>query len=145
MNRPTVVTAPRGYARALACALCQQRKVKCDRNLPCATCTKAGVGASCVPSTPAPVRQRRRPAQDLRRRLARCEELLLQHPAVDQLPGTPPKEVQPEISGDESPRPSRPTCVVVNDESSTRLLDRRVWAALYEEVSLRDWLHALCD
>lgn len=26
--------------RVLACVLCQQRKIKCDRNMPCANCTK---------------------------------------------------------------------------------------------------------
>lgn len=34
---------------------------------------------SCVPSTPAPARKRRRPNQDLQERLARCEELLKQY------------------------------------------------------------------
>ena len=26
--------------RILACVLCQHRKIKCDRNFPCANCTK---------------------------------------------------------------------------------------------------------
>ncbi|KAK0620079.1 fungal-specific transcription factor domain-containing protein [Immersiella caudata] len=145
------LTAPRGYSRVLACALCQQRKVKCDRQIPCATCTKAGVGASCVPSTPAPVRRRRRPAQDLRRRLARCEELLLQH--ANQPPESPPLpsqqfegqllEAQPETpgSGSASPRPSyaRPAHIVVKDENRTRLMDGHLMASLYEELqNMRD-------
>jgi hypothetical protein len=39
-NTATVLPAPRGYARVLACALCQHRKVKCDRNGPCSNCVK---------------------------------------------------------------------------------------------------------
>jgi hypothetical protein len=35
--------------RILACVLCQQRKVKCDRQFPCANCVKSRV--QCVPST----------------------------------------------------------------------------------------------
>lgn len=42
--------APAGAAkpqRVLACVLCQQRKIKCDRKFPCVSCRKAGV--QCVP------------------------------------------------------------------------------------------------
>lgn len=44
--------------RVLACVLCQQRKVKCDRRFPCAHCVKARV--QCVSATPAPPRRRRK-------------------------------------------------------------------------------------
>ncbi|KAH7368827.1 C6 zinc finger domain-containing protein [Plectosphaerella cucumerina] len=63
--------------RVLACVLCQHRKIKCDRSTPCSNCVKANV--PCTPSTPAPVRKRRRPNQDLQERLARCEALLKQY------------------------------------------------------------------
>jgi len=78
---PTQPSAPsvsdKKTVRILACVLCQHRKIKCDRNFPCANCTKANV--KCTPSTPAPARKRRRPNQDLQERLARCEELLDQY------------------------------------------------------------------
>ncbi|CRK40515.1 hypothetical protein BN1708_008242, partial [Verticillium longisporum] len=87
--------------RVLACVLCQHRKIKCDRNTPCSNCLKANV--PCTPSTPAPVRKRRRPNQDLQERLARCEALLKQYantsgPLPDGMnpslnPGTPASSV----------------------------------------------------
>jgi Fungal Zn(2)-Cys(6) binuclear cluster domain len=64
--------------RLLACVLCQQRKVKCDHNYPCATCVKARV--QCVQATPAPRRRRRQfPERALLVHLRQCEDLLSQH------------------------------------------------------------------
>lgn len=64
--------------RVLACVLCQQRKVKCDRNFPCANCTKNQ--AQCVPATLARRRRRRRfPERDLLDRLHTYEDLLRQN------------------------------------------------------------------
>lgn len=61
--------------RILACVLCQQRKVKCDRRFPCANCVKARV--QCVPATLTKPRRRRRFAErDLLDRLHRYEDLL---------------------------------------------------------------------
>ena len=59
-----------------ACVFCQQRKVKCDRKDPCATCTKART--KCVFRAPAPPRRRPRksPEAILLARLRRYEELL---------------------------------------------------------------------
>lgn len=68
---------PRASTRTLSCALCQRRKIKCDRTVPCSNCVKANV--VCTPSKPAPPRQRTRPRQDLQERLARCEGLLRQY------------------------------------------------------------------
>ncbi|EED17691.1 C6 transcription factor, putative [Talaromyces stipitatus ATCC 10500] len=64
--------------RVLACVLCQQRKVKCDRKFPCANCVKSQ--AQCVPATLAPRRRRRRfPDRELLDRLRSYEELLRQN------------------------------------------------------------------
>jgi hypothetical protein len=64
--------APR---RVLACVLCQQRKVKCDRKFPCANCTRAQV--QCVPATLLPHRRKRRfPERELLERLRKYEDLL---------------------------------------------------------------------
>lgn len=64
--------------RVLACVLCAQRKVKCDRKFPCSNCIKAR--AQCVPSTLTARRRRRRfPEQQLLERLHRYENLLRQH------------------------------------------------------------------
>ncbi|KAF2756371.1 putative C6 transcription factor [Pseudovirgaria hyperparasitica] len=61
--------------RVLACVLCQQRKVKCDRIFPCSNCSKAGV--QCVPSSlTRPQRKRRFPERELLDRLRHYENLL---------------------------------------------------------------------
>lgn len=97
----------------LACVLCQQRKVKCDRKFPCANCIKSRV--QCVPATQVQRRRRRRfPEKDLLDRLRRYEDLLRQNDvAFDPLHGTssvdkgdfnaerddPLDEEQPEVTG----------------------------------------------
>lgn len=64
--------------RVLACVLCQQRKVKCDRRFPCANCIKSRV--QCVPATLTQRRRRRRfPERELLERLRKYEELLRQN------------------------------------------------------------------
>ncbi|KAL1895632.1 hypothetical protein Sste5346_005102 [Sporothrix stenoceras] len=69
-------TAPE--ARVLACVMCQQRKVKCNRKFPCNNCIRLGV--SCVPATLNPRRSRRRfPERELLDRVRRYEALLRQN------------------------------------------------------------------
>ena len=85
-NSPALSSAPgAGSARAagkpqrvLACGLCQQRKIKCDRKLPCANCIKAG--SPCVPAKLGPHQRRRRfPERELLERLRHYESLLRQN------------------------------------------------------------------
>jgi hypothetical protein len=70
-------TAKPHRKRVLACLLCQQRKVKCDRNFPCTNCVRAGT--QCV--SPLAPRQRRRrfPERELLERLRHYEGLLRQN------------------------------------------------------------------
>lgn len=63
--------------RVLACILCQQRKVKCDRKFPCANCIKHQT--QCVPSTQTRPRRRRFPERQLLDRLRSYEDLLRQN------------------------------------------------------------------
>jgi hypothetical protein len=61
--------------RVLACVLCHQRKVKCDRKFPCTNCIRSG--AQCVQGTVARRRQRiSLPKKDLLNRLHSYEDLL---------------------------------------------------------------------
>ncbi|KAI1334248.1 hypothetical protein F5Y15DRAFT_297528 [Xylariaceae sp. FL0016] len=60
--------------RVLACVLCQQRKVRCDRKFPCANCIKHQ--AHCVPSTQNRPRRRRFPEKELLEQLRKYEDLL---------------------------------------------------------------------
>lgn len=63
--------------RTLACASCQQRKVKCDRKFPCSTCVKGGV--QCIPVAAPRQRRRRFPEAELLQRVRHLEDLLRQH------------------------------------------------------------------
>ncbi|KAB8201785.1 hypothetical protein BDV34DRAFT_202042 [Aspergillus parasiticus] len=63
--------------RVLSCVLCQQRKVRCNREFPCVNCTRAGV--QCIPATGARQRRRRFPERELLERLRRYEALLRQN------------------------------------------------------------------
>lgn len=76
----SATTSPRSDVRpqrVLACLLCQQRKTKCDRNFPCATCTKSGV--QCIPVAAPRQRRRRFPEKELLERVRHLEGLLRQH------------------------------------------------------------------
>lgn len=72
------VTSVARSQRVLACVLCQQRKVKCDRKFPCANCVRVGV--DCVPASLVPRQRRRRFAErELLERLRHYETLLRQN------------------------------------------------------------------
>lgn len=62
--------------RVLACVLCQKRKVKCQRQFPCANCIRSH--AQCVPAATLVLRQRHRrfPDRELLDRLHHYESLL---------------------------------------------------------------------
>lgn len=72
---PPEQTATIKSRRVLACVLCQQRKIKCDRTSPCANCVRAG--EQCEPA--ARQRRRRFAERDLLARLRHYESLLHQH------------------------------------------------------------------
>ncbi|KUI65811.1 hypothetical protein VM1G_02514 [Cytospora mali] len=78
-EREQTATPPTKPKRVLACVLCQQRKVKCDRKFPCANCVRASV--QCVPAHTLTSRQRRRrfPERELLERLRHYENLLRQN------------------------------------------------------------------
>lgn len=65
--------------RGLSCVSCQQRKLRCDRNKPCANCVKAAVDCHVV--APRPPRRRKQidDKEELLCRLKEYEALLSQH------------------------------------------------------------------
>lgn len=73
-QRGSNLERPHKPQRVLACVLCQQRKVKCDRKFPCVNCVKLQV--DCVPVTQPRPRRRRFPERELLDRLRRYEALL---------------------------------------------------------------------
>ncbi|KAL7625626.1 hypothetical protein AAE478_004846 [Parahypoxylon ruwenzoriense] len=112
--------------RVLACVLCQNRKIKCDRKTPCSNCIKANI--TCTPSTPAPARKRRRPNQDLQQRLARCEELLSEYATAK--PSAP--------SSTESPSQDdtwKPLGKLIVDDGGVKFIDSFLWASIHNELS----------
>lgn len=62
--------------RGTSCVLCQQRKVRCDKNKPCSNCVKAGVDCRVVPPAPPRRRKKRLQERDLIERLKKYEDLL---------------------------------------------------------------------
>ncbi|KUI60174.1 Arabinolytic transcriptional activator araR [Cytospora mali] len=78
-GREQTAMPPTKTKRVLACVLCQQRKVKCDRKFPCANCIRASV--QCVQAHTLTPRQRRRrfPERELLERLRHYEDLLHQN------------------------------------------------------------------
>lgn len=73
---PGVITSPNvtKLTRGHSCVLCQQRKVKCDKQKPCSNCTKARV--ECIASAPTRRRRRKVNELDLATKLRRYEQLL---------------------------------------------------------------------
>lgn len=72
-------SAANKLTRGHSCVLCQQRKVRCDKNKPCANCVKAGVECKVVPPLP-PRRRKKKPHErELIDRLRKYESLLNQH------------------------------------------------------------------
>jgi hypothetical protein len=68
----------RSSVNVYSCVLCRQRKIKCDKQQPCTSCTTAR--KECVQSTPAPPRRRKERVklteEQLLRRLRQYETLL---------------------------------------------------------------------
>ncbi|KAH8692070.1 fungal-specific transcription factor domain-containing protein [Talaromyces proteolyticus] len=69
------MTVTRGHS----CALCQQRKIRCDQQKPCANCVKAKVDCIVVPLQPIRKRVRRPQERDLLRRIQKYEAYMSQH------------------------------------------------------------------
>ncbi|KAK0379103.1 fungal specific transcription factor domain-containing protein [Colletotrichum limetticola] len=65
--------------RGTSCVLCQQRKVRCDKNKPCANCVKARVECRVIPPQPPRRRKKRLQERDLVDRLKKYESLLAEN------------------------------------------------------------------
>ncbi|KAM5377765.1 hypothetical protein ACJA88_006446 [Fusarium oxysporum] len=92
--------------RGTSCVLCQQRKVRCDKNKPCANCVKAKVECRVIPPQPPRRRKKRLQEKDLIDRLKKYETLLAEHGVkVDAIghelrPDGPPGEDVEELEND---------------------------------------------
>ncbi|KAI2616771.1 hypothetical protein GGR54DRAFT_221137 [Hypoxylon sp. NC1633] len=133
--------------RILACTLCQQRKVKCDRKFPCSNCVKSR--AQCVQATAnRPRRVKHRfPKQDLLERLRKYEELLNHHniefeplhkdPAVEKIFPTVDGRYGWEDDqqlGDPETDPLSPPTTVKSEGSSLTYESKNFWRAMNQRV-----------
>ncbi|ESZ95501.1 hypothetical protein SBOR_4155 [Sclerotinia borealis F-4128] len=127
----STLTSSQKPRRVLACMLCQQRKVKCDRKHPCSHCVKSRV--QCVPATQLPRQRRRRFSErELLDRLRKYENLLRQNnikfePLHKDSPvgkESPRVEVQDD-SNDEQPKIARANA----SSSSSTFSSKRVYGA----------------
>ncbi|KAJ5516062.1 hypothetical protein N7527_007622 [Penicillium freii] len=92
----------------LSCNLCRRRKLRCDRQQPCATCTQRGLGLSCAYSpSPQALRdgnaQPVRPVATVQERIKQLEELV-----VDLMQKTSATNVPPLASSNPSPSANTP-------------------------------------
>lgn len=74
--QPQFDTSAMKLTRGTSCVLCQQRKVRCDKNKPCANCVKAKVECKVIPPQPPRRRKKRLQERDLIDRLKKYESLL---------------------------------------------------------------------
>jgi hypothetical protein len=136
-SKPKMLATPSGtpegapppapkITRGHSCVLCQQRKVKCDRQKPCSNCIKAH--AECVPSAPTVPRRRRRKfsEQDLAARLRRCEHLLKKNGVKieddDDAPEEPPVEHGLTLAPPRNPRTDRG--MLFSDHQNSRYVEK---------------------
>lgn len=68
--------SPSGGLKAHACVLCQRRKVKCDRQVPCTGCAKAQVDCEYRDPLPPRRRQKKNPEAAMIARIRRYEKAL---------------------------------------------------------------------
>ena len=130
----TMPPEPSGGSYKRSCIRCNQRKVGCDRNLPCGRCLKAG--ADCVHPTGkrAPRRFNRPPISEIRSHLVELErevERLRSASRADQQPGSGTSTSTGDISnGEEAGTPkgklmgSDGRTWYLGDEASVALADK---------------------
>jgi hypothetical protein len=83
-----------------SCALCHRRKVRCDKKLPCSTCTRMGV-LCCYPSANKPsARKEKATISDIASRLAQLERTIvaISSDVSPRMPKENPHEALAEVS-----------------------------------------------
>ncbi|CAI7647343.1 unnamed protein product [Penicillium viridicatum] len=137
---PSEQTATIKSRRVLACVLCQQRKIKCDRTFPCVNCVRAG--EQCEQAT----RQRRRrfAERDLLARLRHYESLLRQHnikfdplhtPTRDRRsPSEEGRDAIPEGGQSESTAPDT-NSRLLREKKTTKPKSLNIWYAMSQKTT----------
>jgi hypothetical protein len=143
----TPASRPAKPQRVLACILCQQRKIKCNRTFPCSNCTRSG--AQCVPATLQPRKRRRRFAErDLLNRLRTYEDLLRKNKIEFEPlhPGSGNNKTSPSDAhfDDESEDEHTQATIASVSSPSTTSRPEKTYEAKYELLSLANLQLADC-
>ncbi|KAH6986464.1 fungal-specific transcription factor domain-containing protein [Ilyonectria sp. MPI-CAGE-AT-0026] len=75
-GRARLPASRRREKRQLSCNLCRRRKLRCDRQDPCGTCTKRGLGMSCTYAS-RPIEGVQRPPATMQQRIQQLESLVV--------------------------------------------------------------------
>lgn len=131
-------------AKAFSCIRCFERKVKCDKQNPCANCIKSNV--ECIfRIPPAPRRKKKRPQDELLlARLKKCEDLLKskgididspQSPTMSTAASTdtPVSIPQPGSGFFASPEGDKSGQLLV-DHGRSRFIENNLWTSVSNEV-----------
>lgn len=120
------------------CVMCQQRKVKCDRNYPCANCKKSSVECISPSSLPPKKRKRRFPEAELLARLRKYEHYLKAYGAdIDAINRedsvTPlPLSLAPKVPP--SAQPYHPEAKSLSVRRSLKNIERYVYQIVSSEI-----------
>ncbi|KAI1769133.1 hypothetical protein GGR53DRAFT_474595 [Hypoxylon sp. FL1150] len=160
-QRPLPPPSRRRDKAQLSCNLCRRRKVRCDRQQPCKTCSLRGLAVSCTypPDATSPRPSDRDPStvQNRIRELESLVHILMQRAASKtsnlNIASTPhasqaPTETSARHDAEDSPGPSlpgtggpgeRPSCgmLTVTNNSLNRInyVDGAHWSALLDSIS----------
>lgn len=145
-NNPELPPPPAyKITRGHSCVLCQQRKVRCDRQKPCTNCIKAR--AECIPSAPTlPRRRRRKLAEtDIVGRLKRAEDLLRKNGVKiddddeaeeqrNEEPSYSRPEREPVLSMSGPRRRYLPPGALFKDKENSHYVENTLWENLRDEI-----------
>ncbi|KAF2152741.1 hypothetical protein K461DRAFT_328105 [Myriangium duriaei CBS 260.36] len=141
--KESAATTSKKAPRVLSCVQCQQRKIKCDRQSPCANCIRSRL--RCIPApTVGPRQRRRRPQErDLVERCRYYEGLLRQHnipfeplrqdPAVTQ--GLVANPTFDQVTAPDADKPSSPSSTAYSETVSET---RNIWHAMNQRSHTHD-------
>lgn len=158
----TPLTAAAAAPHLRSCTVCRQRKIKCDRQQPCSSCSRSG--CECVyPSGRgrAPKRSGRHVDAQLTAKLARMEAIIKRLTSENASPGTtarsaqqdeqPVSPSQPPNQQSKSSSPSPPSAASAETQFSHLVLGQKknyyvsnpLWATLAGEVRYLEF-HFFC-
>lgn len=134
-----------------SCMICHRRKVRCDKKLPCSTCTRGGV-LCCYPAGDRPTpRQPKSTIADIASRLVQLEKTIIavagdpvhgRHSSTDHSPDHAETREDDESKGGihDDPDPSNASVdeLLVEHGSSSRYINEILLSRVLEEVISQD-------